>query len=438
MHLSSKLAADGDAICLDVDSSSNIIITNTCKCLNRDNKCNPASQWFKVVNSTRSSCVTMPFFRFNSVLDFFRKNMLGSLVVSARGREYGDLFRHGIKFNGMDSQTPTDAYFTNLLQGGSNLLGEFMMKSPNQMGQCSSQHGEVAGQESPLSPQIESTTKKSQRGGNFSTEEDNLLVSAWLNTSLDAIHGNEQKHKTYWNRVWEYFHKYKTFTSERNQNSLMNRWSTIQLGTNKFCGFFAQIESMHQSGVNEQDKIGKAKLMYQEFQKASFPFEHCWNVLRYQPKWLEECEKKKPKKKKTSATSSPFAPEAINLADDDVSHDAYVDLERPLGRKAEKERLNKRKSKDSAGSNYAGILNGIMEDKKKANDKKMEILEKACLQEQEQNRINQELEQERIRIMKEEIQERFRIKQEKIRAEQLKEEERIIMMDTNDSVEQGL
>ncbi|CAL5388037.1 unnamed protein product [Camellia sinensis] len=239
----------------------------------------------------------------------------------------------------MDSQTPTDAYFTNLLQAGSNLLGEFMMKSPNQMGQCSSQHGEVAGQESPLSPQIESTTKKSQRGSNFSTEEDNLLISAWLNTSLDAIHGNEQKHKTYWNSVWEYFHKYKTFTSEHYQNSLMNRWSTIQLGTNKFCGFFAHIESMHQSGVNEQDKIGKAKLMYQEFQKTSFPFEHCWNVLR-----------------KTSATSSPFAPEAINLAEDDVSHDAYVDLERPLGRKAEKERLNKRKSKDLAGSNYARIF----------------------------------------------------------------------------------
>ncbi|GMQ08007.1 hypothetical protein CsSME_00051944 [Camellia sinensis var. sinensis] len=72
-----------------------------------------------------------------------------------------------------------------------------------------------------------------------------------------------------------------------------------------------------------------------------------------------------------------------------------------------------------------------MEEKKKAHDKKMEILEKACLQEQEQNRINQELEQERIRIMKEEIQERFLIKQEKIQVEQLKEEERIIMMDTN-------
>ncbi|KAL7173858.1 hypothetical protein ACSBR2_033173 [Camellia fascicularis] len=154
----------------------------------------------------------------------------------------------------------------------------------------------------------------------------------------------------------------------------MHQWSTIQLGTNKFCGFFAQIKSMYQSGVNEQDKIGKAKLMYQEFLKASFQFERCWNVLRYQPKWLEECEKKNPKRKKASATSSPFAPEAINLVEDD---------ERPLNRKAEKERLNKRKSKDSTGSNYAGILNGLMEEKKKANDKEMEILEKACLQKQE-------------------------------------------------------
>ncbi|XP_028119805.1 uncharacterized protein LOC114317298 [Camellia sinensis] len=280
----------------------------------------------------------------------------------------------------MDSQTPTDAYFTNLLQWGSNLLGEFMIKSPNQMGQCSSQHGEVAGQESPLSPQIESTTKKSQRGGNFSIEEDNLLVSAWLNTSLDAIHENEQKHKTYWNRVWEYFHKYKTFTSERNQNSLMNRWSTIQLGTNKFCGFFAQIESMHQSGVNEQDKV---YIVY--ISKLDAP-----------TKMVRGMSKEKTKKKKTSATSSPLATKAINLADDDVSHHAYVDLERPLGRKVEKEQLNKRNSKDSAGSNCAGILNGIMEEKKKANDKKMEILEKACLQEQEKNRMNQELEQERI------------------------------------------
>ncbi|CAL5421240.1 unnamed protein product [Camellia sinensis] len=83
MHLSSKLATDGAAVCLDVDPSSNIIVTNNCKCLNRDNMCDPGSQWFKIVNSTRSSSVTTPFVGFNSVFDFLRNNMLGSLVDSA-------------------------------------------------------------------------------------------------------------------------------------------------------------------------------------------------------------------------------------------------------------------------------------------------------------------------------------------------------------------
>ena len=100
----------------------------------------------------------------------------------------------------------------------------------------------------------ESNSKRA-RGGNFTIEEDLLIVSAWLNISLDAIQGNEQKHKAYWTRLWEYFHKYKNFASERSQVSLMNRWSTIQLVTNKFCGCYAQIESRNQSGVIEQDKV---------------------------------------------------------------------------------------------------------------------------------------------------------------------------------------
>ena len=41
--------------------------------------------------------------------------------------------------------------------------------------------------------EIRSTTKKSQRGNNFTIEEDNMLVSAWLNNSLDAVLSNDQK-----------------------------------------------------------------------------------------------------------------------------------------------------------------------------------------------------------------------------------------------------
>ena len=34
--------------------------------------------------------------------------------------------------------------------------------------------------------------KKTKQGNNFSVEEDNLLVLAWLNTSVDVVHSNEQ------------------------------------------------------------------------------------------------------------------------------------------------------------------------------------------------------------------------------------------------------
>ena len=76
-------------------------------------------------------------------------------------------------------------------------------------------------------PQDESTTKKSQRGINFSVEEDILLVSAFLNVNQDVVKSNNQKRHTYWTRIWEYYHKWKTFTSEHMTGSLMNRWSTI-------------------------------------------------------------------------------------------------------------------------------------------------------------------------------------------------------------------
>ena len=82
------------------------------------------------------------------------------------------------------------AYFTNLMHDGIHL------------------DDEVIGQSSPISPQVDSTTKK-QRGGNFTSEEDIMIISAWLNISLDAVQGNEQKSKTYWQRVCKFFHEYK-------------------------------------------------------------------------------------------------------------------------------------------------------------------------------------------------------------------------------------
>jgi len=54
-------------------------------------------------------------------------------------------------------------------------------------------HENIDSQNTQLQPQTEFTTKKSSRKGNFGVEEDNILVSAWLTTSMDAIHGIDKK-----------------------------------------------------------------------------------------------------------------------------------------------------------------------------------------------------------------------------------------------------
>ncbi|XP_047335517.1 glutathione S-transferase T3-like [Impatiens glandulifera] len=80
---------------------------------------------------------------------------------------------------------------------------------------------------------------KKARSKNFSLEEDLLLVSAWLNTSIDPIHGTDQTNSQYWSKVGAYYKKVikKNKYGQRIDKSLTNRWSTIQQVVNKFCGY---------------------------------------------------------------------------------------------------------------------------------------------------------------------------------------------------------
>ena len=77
-------------------------------------------------------------------------------------------------------------------------------------------------------PQVENAfSKKAKRGTNFSVEEDQLLVSAWLNTNVDVIHSNEQIHNTFRQKVWEYFMEHNTSGTTHTAISLISRWAMI-------------------------------------------------------------------------------------------------------------------------------------------------------------------------------------------------------------------
>ena len=113
-------------------------------------------------------------------------------------------------------------------------------------------------------------------------------------------------------------------------------------------------------------QINEAKEAYLKVQNTAFRFDHCWNILRHQPKWFEFIAK--PHKPQTirisTATSFSSTLQSIHLVEDEVSNASFVDLERPPDWKAKKERLNKLKSNDSLTLNLEGILHGRKEEQK--------------------------------------------------------------------------
>jgi len=58
-----------------------------------------------------------------------------------------------------------------------------------------------------------------KRTRNFTPEEDNMSVTAWLEISLDPVQGTDQTRSTYWKQIHDYYHEHKTFESERNISS---------------------------------------------------------------------------------------------------------------------------------------------------------------------------------------------------------------------------
>uniref|UniRef100_M8B8X6 Endoglucanase E1 n=1 Tax=Aegilops tauschii TaxID=37682 RepID=M8B8X6_AEGTA len=51
---SSSSGSGSGMLCLDVGADGQSVVTNPCRCLSADNSCDPESQWFKLVSSTRS------------------------------------------------------------------------------------------------------------------------------------------------------------------------------------------------------------------------------------------------------------------------------------------------------------------------------------------------------------------------------------------------
>ncbi|PAN42629.1 hypothetical protein PAHAL_8G153300 [Panicum hallii] len=150
-----------------------------------------------------------------------------------------------------------DGYFTNLLNDGQYDAGfEDYGTIP------------IESQQSPPENEINLTSKapQKQKGKNFSVDEDRLLVSAWLNVSTDPTQGTNQTKDTFWRRIHRYYDSNRGPLPDRNQNSLLHCWSSIN----------DAINNRNQSGMTIHDRVEEAEKLFKSLDthNKSFQFRH--------------------------------------------------------------------------------------------------------------------------------------------------------------------
>lgn len=115
----------------------------------------------------------------------------------------------------------------------------------------------IGEQATPPTQQPSASVKgKSNKGKNWSSDEDKILIKAWANTSLDAVVGTDQNSTAYWARISDYYNTHKQPSwPDRNANALNCRYTLIARETSKFCGCVQQILNRNESGRTIKEKV---------------------------------------------------------------------------------------------------------------------------------------------------------------------------------------
>ncbi|XP_013717358.1 glutathione S-transferase T2-like [Brassica napus] len=172
--------------------------------------------------------------------------------------------------------------------------------------------------------------------------DDEVLISAWLNTSKDVVVGNEQKSGTFWKRVGEYYaasHHARESGEPREHLHCKQRWHKINDFTIKLCGAYAAAERQISSGQNNNDVLKVAHDIFYSDHNTKFNLEQAWCVLRYEQKWLSLNTSKPSGSSKRKAGETCSQTSSTTVGDHEI---------RPEGIKAAKAKRNNAQGKSFA------------------------------------------------------------------------------------------
>jgi len=174
-------------------------------------------------------------------------------------------------------------------------------------------------------------SKKNQQPA-WNTEQNLVLISAWIKFGTNSVVGRNQRGETYWGKIVEYCDEYCSFDSPRDLVACRNRFNYMSKVINKWIGAYEGAKRLQGSGWSETDVLAKAQELYACGKNFQFTLMEEWHALRDQPRYGSQ----------VGGSIGSGSSGSKRFHEDSVGSSAC-----PMGREADKKK-GKEKSKDAA------------------------------------------------------------------------------------------
>jgi len=115
------------------------------------------------------------------------------------------------------------------------------------------------------------------KGTTWLPHEDLQLARSWVALSEDPDKGKDQAAGKFWSALHLHWcHGVGVGSADKGSRSvqaLKNHWSFIQRSTQKFTGYWNQVEARQQSGKTDADLVSDAMQVYLDIEKEAFQHE---------------------------------------------------------------------------------------------------------------------------------------------------------------------
>ncbi|XP_062075029.1 glutathione S-transferase T3-like [Humulus lupulus] len=112
-----------------------------------------------------------------------------------------------------------------------------------------------------------------------------LLISGWLNTSKDAIVGNDQISTHLWAWIAEYYNTNQKWEQARTRRQCKDHWNKMNQNVARFNGCYKRVQQAHHSGWSDEKILENAHQLYKyENNNSNFLLVDCWRLLKDEPK----------------------------------------------------------------------------------------------------------------------------------------------------------